>query len=277
MMSKSFNPDEMLTRAIEQFRMTPASRAAMERCIGAMSAQRPLGLSARARLRWTLRLVAAAAVAGAAGTVVFFPRQASALESLQEVLNTQNPHLFQHTKQYVVSPDGRRLLTTEFYTAPGLCRINLPDGNKQLQEKNGDYTVMFPTGDVKIFHHHPGGVIPTVNVKQVIGQGGGAAYRTQSVTVDRGATLSGKKVDRYRVRGTYSDAHYKGKAYSFTLDADPATKRPLRVLGGFEGMPQLESDFDYPAYSAKYFKLPITAKTHVVDEGDWATYRSKHP
>jgi hypothetical protein len=254
---------------MDLFRTIPPPSGGLERCMSAMSAVKPRALAARARLRWTMRLLGATAFAGAACTVVFMPRQASAFQSLQEVLNAQNPNLFQHTKQYIVHPDGNRELITELYTAPGRYRINLPNGGKELQV-NGNYTIMLPSGEVSVFHNH-NVVIATVNIKKLIEQGG-AAFHIRSVSVERNARFSGKKVDRYHVQGTYSDAVYKGMAYSFTLDADPGTKRPLRLLGGFEGRPKLESDFDYPSYSAKFFKLPIPAGAHVVDRGDWATY-----
>jgi hypothetical protein len=214
-----------------------------------------------------VRLLGAGAVAAGACAVIFYPRPASAWESLLDVVNAENPNLFQHTKQYTVNPDGSRRLQSEIYTARGQCRmIDYLFGDQSVQV-NGDYTTLLPSGEADVFHNRRQ-TFKTMSLKHLLYQGGTA----KSVSLDTNARLHGRRVHRYLVGGSFIDGRGVRLTYSFILDVDPASSRPLRMLGQTEGCPRSELDWDYPAYSPSYFKLPITSRTHVVDKGDWGTY-----
>jgi len=261
--------DEVIARAMDEFRREPASSDAIRHCTAMALQAQPAQPRHGQGLRWSVRL----AVATAAAAVCFAllpPRQASALDALRKVFAADDPDILQHWMQYTIHPDGRRELFLEVYTMKGRARLMF-SGDNQILYDHGDKTILHSSGEVEIFRNCK--PWRTVTLKQALYQPGHEPL-DQTVTVDHSARLDGRTVDRFTIIGHIVDGLGKVLTFSDTVIADPIANRPLRSTLEEEGFPETAIDWDYPSYSPKFFTLPIAANARVVDHGDEKAWRA---
>ena len=260
MLHESDSPSDRLDDAIRQFKDAKVDE------IQYMSAENKILSQFQGRKQVAKTFVwASTGLATAVLAVAMFVPSRSALASELKAIALNGDKGLRHVVQYTVKPDGTRQPVTEFYALGDRARLLFRDEKTEVVWRNGKCTIFHPDGSASI---------QTMTKKMVdwVGFSAKAVLNRANegtkakLSVERGVTLNGVKLDRYTSEADILDGQRRRLHSRVVLYADPATQKPVREESDVTGFDKSLTVWDYPNASERFLDGPKLDPKRTYDE-----------